>query len=50
MEAIIDFLKNGVVIIFYGILLSFGVFTLHGILRGALESIFRKIFKFKEED
>lgn len=48
METIIDFLKNGVAITFYAVLLIFGVFILHGILRGALESIFRKIFKMRD--
>ena len=48
MEAIIEFLKNGIAIIFYGILFIFGVFTLYGIFKG----IVRKILKmmFTEED
>lgn len=48
MEAIIDFLKNGIAITFYGIIFIFGVFTLYGILKG----IVRKILKmmFTEED
>lgn len=48
MEAIIEFLKNGISVIFYGILFIFGVFTLYGIFKG----IVRKIFKmmFTEED
>ena len=50
MEAIIDFLKKGVVITFYGVLLIFGVITLYGIVRGIIKGIFKKIFKFKEED
>lgn len=48
MEAIIEFLKNGIAIIFYGILFIFGVFTLYGVFKG----IVRKILKmmFTEED
>ena len=48
MEAIINFLKNGVAITFYGVLFIFGVFTLYGIFKG----IVRKILKmmFTEED
>lgn len=48
MEAIIDFLKNGVAITFYGVLLIFGVFTLYGILKGVVRAMFKKIFR--EED
>ena len=48
MEAIIDFLKNGVVITFYAVLLIFGIFTLYGILKGIVRAIFEKIFT--EED
>ena len=44
MEAIIEFLKNGIAIIFYGILLIFEVFTLYGMFK----AIFNKIFT--EED
>lgn len=42
MEAIIDFLKNGIAIIFYGILFIFGVFTLYGVLKGAVKKIFKR--------
>lgn len=45
MEAVINFLKNGVAIIFYGILLIFGVFTLYGMFKGIVRAIFKKIFK-----
>lgn len=45
MEAIIEFLKNGIAIIFYGILFIFGVFTLYGIFKGIVRAIFKKIFK-----
>lgn len=48
MEAIINFLKNGVAITFYGILLIFGVFTLYGIFKGMVRAMFKKIFT--EED
>lgn len=45
MEAIIDFLKSGVAITFYGALLIFGVFTLYGMLKGVVIAMFKKIFK-----
>lgn len=48
MEAIIDFLKNGVVIIFYGILLSFGIVTLYRMLKGIVRVMFKKIFKWRD--
>lgn len=48
MEAIINFLKNGVSITFYGVLFIFGAITLYGIVRGIVKGIFRKIFR--EED
>lgn len=48
MEAIIDFLKNGVVMIFYGILLSFGIVTLYGMLKGIVRVMFKKIFKGRD--
>lgn len=48
METVIEFLKNGIAIMFYGIIFIFGVFTLYGVLKG----IVRKILKmmFTEED
>ena len=48
MEAIINFLKNGVAITFYGVLLIFGVFTLYGMFKGIVRKIFKKMFT--EED
>ena len=48
METIIDFLKNGVAITFYGVLLIFGVFTLYGMFKVIVRAIFKKIFT--EED
>lgn len=48
MEAIINFLKNGIAITFYGVILIFGVFTLYGMLKGIVRAMFKKIFK--EED
>lgn len=45
MEAIIDFFKNGIAIIFYGILFIFGVFTLYGMIKGVVRVMFKKIFK-----
>lgn len=44
MEAIIDFLKNGVVMMFYGVLFIFGVFTLYSMFKGIVRAIFKKIF------
>ena len=41
MEAIIDFLKTGVAITFYGVLLLFGIFTLYGVLKGVVKKIFK---------
>lgn len=46
MEAMIDFLKNGVAITFYAVLLIFGVFTLYGILKGIVRVMVKKIFKW----
>ena len=48
MEAIIDFLKNSVVITFYAVLLIFGIFTLYGILKGVVRAMFKKIFKGRD--
>lgn len=41
MEAIIDFLKNGIAITFYGVLFIFGVITLYGIVKGIIKNIFK---------
>lgn len=49
MEAIIDFLKNGVVITFYATLLIFGIFTLYGMLKGIVRVMFKKIFKWRDQ-
>lgn len=48
MEAIINFLKNGIAITFYGVLLIFGIFTLYGILKGVVRAMFKKIFKGRD--
>ena len=48
MEAIINFLKNGVAITFYGVLFIFGAITLYGIVRGIVKGIFRKIFRGRD--
>lgn len=48
METIINFLKNGVAITFYGVLLIFGVFTLYSMFKGIVRAIFKKMFT--EED
>lgn len=48
MEAIIDFLKNGIAITFYGVLFIFGAITLYGIVRGIIKGIIKKIFKGRD--
>ena len=48
MEALIEFLKNGVVMMFYGVLFIFGIFTLYGMFKGIVRAILRKMFT--EED
>lgn len=48
MEAIIEFLKNGVTITFYGILFIFGGLILYGTLKGLVKGIFKKIFKGRD--
>lgn len=48
MEAIINFLKDGIAVIFYGIIFIFGVFTLYGMFKGIVRKIFKKMFT--EED
>lgn len=48
MEAVIEFLKNGIAVIFYGIIFIFGVFTLYSMFKGIVRAIFKKIFT--EED
>lgn len=48
MEAIINFLKNGIAITFYGVLLIFGIFTLYGMLKGIVRAMFKKIFKGRD--
>lgn len=48
METIINFLKNGIAITFYGILFIFGAITLYGILRGIVKGIIKKIFKGRD--
>ena len=42
MEAIINFLKNGVAITFYGVLLIFGIFTLYGTIKTVIKGIFKR--------
>lgn len=48
METIINFLKNGIAITFYGVLFIFGVITLYGIVRGLIKGMFKKIFKGRD--
>lgn len=48
METIINFLKNGIAITFYGVLFIFGVITLYGIVRGIVKGIIKKIFKGRD--
>nr|DAO13612.1 MAG TPA: hypothetical protein [Caudoviricetes sp.] len=40
MEVIIEFLKNGIAIMFYGILFIFGVFTIYSIFKGIVKKMF----------
>ncbi len=44
MDAIIEFLKNGIALIFYGIIFIFGVFTLYGIFKGIVRKILKMMF------
>lgn len=44
MEATIEFLKNGLAIMFYGILFIFGIFTLYSMFKGIVRAILRKMF------
>nr|DAV51863.1 MAG TPA: hypothetical protein [Caudoviricetes sp.] len=44
MEAIIEFFKNGIAVIFYGIIFIFGVFTLYAMFKGIVKKIFNKMF------
>ena len=48
MEAIIDFLKNGIAITFYAVVLIVGGLILYGILKGLVKGIFNKIFKGRD--
>ena len=48
MEARIEFLKNGISVIFYGIIFIFGVFTLYGIFKGIVRKIFKMMFTEEE--
>lgn len=48
MDAIIEFLKNGIALIFYGIIFIFGVFTLYSMFKGIVRALLRKMFT--EED
>lgn len=45
MEVIIEFFKNGIAVIFYGIIFIFGVFTLYSMFKGVVRAMFKKIFK-----
>lgn len=42
MDAIIEFLKNGIAVTFYGILFIFGVFTLYGTIKIVIKGIFKR--------
>ena len=44
MDAIIEFFKNGIALIFYGIIFIFGVFTLYGVLKGIVRKILKMMF------
>ena len=48
MEAIIDFLKNGIAIIFYAVIFIIGGLILCGTLKGVVKGIFKKIFKRRD--
>lgn len=48
MEAIIDFLKNGIAITFYAVVLIIGGLILYGTLKGLVKGIFKKIFKGRD--
>nr|DAS61251.1 MAG TPA: hypothetical protein [Caudoviricetes sp.] len=44
MEAIINFLKNGVAIAFYGILMIIGISLLYGMIK----EVFKKLFNWRK--
>lgn len=44
MDAIIEFFKNGIALIFYGIIFIFGVFTLYSMFKGIVKKIFKMMF------
>lgn len=48
MDAIIEFFKNGIALIFYGIIFIFGVFTLYGVLKGIVRKILKMMFTEEE--
>ena len=48
MEVIIDFLKNGIAIIFYAVVFIIGGLILYGTLKGVVKGIFKKIFKRRD--
>ena len=45
MEAIINFLKDGIAITFYAVVFIIGGLILYGTLKGLIKGIFKKIFK-----
>ena len=48
MEAIIDFLKNGIAITFYAVVLIIGGLILYGTLKGLVKGIIKKIFNGRD--
>lgn len=48
MEAIINFLKDGIAITFYAVVLIIGGLILYGTLKGVVKGIFKKIFKRRD--
>lgn len=48
MEAIINFLKDGIAITFYAVVLIIGGLILYGTLKGVVKGIFKKIFKGRD--
>lgn len=44
METLIEFFKNGIAVMFYGIIFIFGVFTLYSMFKGIVKKIFNMMF------
>lgn len=48
MEEIINFLKDGIAITFYAVVLIIGGLILYGTLKGLVKGMFKKIFKGRD--